>query len=467
MCVNDWENSRLSTTYNLHSIRASRGPKGRPSGGILVGWDKRIDVLILDSNENFCVILDTKMHLFIFFVYLQPNDGYSEALSVLFEKIENFSLPGRQVLVIGDFNGRIGSLNTTVDPRSSMDSTVNHRGKLLFEKISESGLNIGNGCISGDTEGAYTFISESVLGASVCDLLLFSPASLSRIQNFEVLNWTHSDHFPLTVALLSAESHTHLPQMSKKKICFPTTHEDIQLFVLKLEMKLPPISESEHICGVNELNERMISEILNTCEEVHLIKYPAPIPVAAKPQWFDTECKAAKTQVTSLIRKHRREVTQSSARSLDPAYFDAKCKYNELKNEKIQAFEAARESRLLNVRDSANFWKTIKSFHFKPPTLNTITKAAWFTHFSNVFSTAEEYQIDPIEIPANYIPDTILDADFSVPEIWRACRSLKSNKAAGSDLVPNEILKNASLLLLSHLCLIFQLCYSCGRVPLS
>jgi hypothetical protein len=103
---------------------------------------------------------------------------------VLFEKVENFSHTGRKVLAIVDFSGRIGTLNSSPEVRCSMDSTINHRGKLLLEKISESGLNIANGCVCGDNEGTYTFISDYVIGASVVDLLLFSPASLSLIQKF-------------------------------------------------------------------------------------------------------------------------------------------------------------------------------------------------------------------------------------------------------------------------------------------
>jgi hypothetical protein len=51
---------------------------------------------------------------------------------------------------------------------------------------------------------------------------------------------------------------------------------------------------------------------------------------------------------------------------VDNAYFEVKSKYCKLKKEKRDSFEAAREARLINIKDSARFWKTIKSLQFKP-----------------------------------------------------------------------------------------------------
>jgi hypothetical protein len=79
---------RLNTKYNVHSVKATRGAKGRPSGGLLFGWRKNVDAVILDTNENFAIILVPNMNLFIFFVYVQPNGGYSKALSVLLRKLK-------------------------------------------------------------------------------------------------------------------------------------------------------------------------------------------------------------------------------------------------------------------------------------------------------------------------------------------------------------------------------------------
>jgi hypothetical protein len=89
---------------------------------------------------------------------------------VLFDKISYFSLREKKVIVLGDLNGRIGTLNTTpTEQRASMDRTVNSRGSKIIQDIQEAGLKIGNGAVSGDLMGAVTFISESVVGPSVVD----------------------------------------------------------------------------------------------------------------------------------------------------------------------------------------------------------------------------------------------------------------------------------------------------------
>jgi hypothetical protein len=62
----EWREDRFNTKYNVHSFKATRGAKGRPSGGLLFGWKNNVDAVILDTNENFALILVSKMIFFFF-----------------------------------------------------------------------------------------------------------------------------------------------------------------------------------------------------------------------------------------------------------------------------------------------------------------------------------------------------------------------------------------------------------------
>ena len=61
--------------------------------------------------------------------------------------------------------------------------------------------------------------------------------------------------------------------------------------------------------------------------------------------------------------------------------------------------------------------------------------------------------------------DPILDAEFQTLDLKLHLKRLKNGKAAGTDLIPNELWKLSTAPMLVFLCSLFQLCYNTGRVP--
>jgi len=164
---------------------------------------------------------------------------------VLFEKITPLCDKGKQLLLFGDLNGRIGSMNTYSATRTSCDRTTNHRGKILFHHISANGLLIANGTTPGDLSGQSTSVSQSVAGSSVVDLLLYSPSCSPYISQFNVLNLCYSDHFPIAATFDTPSVSSNLTysttQFALSKIILPTEPIKNRIFRQKLESSLSEI----------------------------------------------------------------------------------------------------------------------------------------------------------------------------------------------------------------------------------
>lgn len=316
--------------------------------------------------------------------------------------------------------------------------------------------------VNGDNEGALTFFSESVIGASVVDLFLYSPASANIIEEFKVLNMHHSDHLPVSVSLSCYEVQIKPVVMSKMKIRIPKDNHKFQTLNATVNSKL---RRSDPIHNLDLSNEQLIKAVHSACLEHKLVQNPKPIKPNLKPKWFDNECCEMKKEVNYVLRKLRRSECQEEREGLVCEFRRTKDKYTRLRREKADSYNVEQQQKLHNIKDSSTFWKTVQSLQFQVRTYNTIEKNIWYDHFLGVFSTVGPYRTEPIVIPENYVPDEILDKEFTISEIQEVARHLKPNKAAGIDMVPNEIWKNGSAALLIQLCSIFQLCFASGRVP--
>jgi len=72
MVTQDWKHANLQENYTVHSVRARKGNQGRPMGGFLFGWKRALDIVIIESNNNFIQLLIPNINLFIFLCSTQP-----------------------------------------------------------------------------------------------------------------------------------------------------------------------------------------------------------------------------------------------------------------------------------------------------------------------------------------------------------------------------------------------------------
>jgi len=459
MSTKNYVNNRLNE-YKYFSVKATQGASGRPSSGLIYGWKRDLDFEIVDSDFNFVLILDVKNNVFILFMYLQPNHHYQMALSAIFSKVLNLCNQNKKIIILGDLNGRIGLFNTTDVIRNSRDTTLNKRGKQLIIEIANCGLLIGNGVVNGDINGNITFVSESNLGCSVVDLLLFSPSCLQVIKEFTVLPFNQSDHFPICVSLCTNTTFTTEARMvSAPKLKIPSSLARAELST-KIKQKLSSLHQS---ADVNIYNEDVVNSIVSTFESNNLVTVPKQ--VSDKPKWFNEECKSLKFNTNHQLRIMRRNTDPSIHPFLIDNYKEARNIYHNLLLLRKKLHTAKVEQSLSNHKNSKSFWSAYRSLNYTPQVMNSISRSSWLNHYNNVFSNQAYIVSPPINLPSAYPPDPILDREFNALEIKLTIKQLKPRKAPGIDRVPNEAWSLGSGVMLRTLCTLFQRCFDSGVVP--
>ncbi|CAG7725871.1 unnamed protein product, partial [Allacma fusca] len=116
--------------------------------------------------------------------------------------------PGEPVFIVGDSNTRTGQLNYFPDlnctnvckTRYSIDKTINNRGSLMFQHLSDLDFILLNARCRGDMPAQFTFLGHN--GSSVIDLFWTNSAGLFHVLDMSALNITISPHLPICLNLL-------------------------------------------------------------------------------------------------------------------------------------------------------------------------------------------------------------------------------------------------------------------------
>jgi len=207
----EWQSKKLESTHRFVSIPATKPTTGRPAGGFLFGWDKNVTQpeVLHASDLGIFLKLSLPVPTLLVFAYTPPNHNTTNHTAELFAKISAYSPSLPHVIVMGDFNARTGSADTNpLSRRQSMDPVLNTRGKNLLSLAAVEGLTICNGKPEGDPQGQFTFINAANGGRSVVDYALVSLLMKPLVASFNVLDWPHSDHFPILLSLYYAYAPT-------------------------------------------------------------------------------------------------------------------------------------------------------------------------------------------------------------------------------------------------------------------
>ncbi|UYV78505.1 hypothetical protein LAZ67_16001805 [Cordylochernes scorpioides] len=437
--------------------------RGRSSGGILVGIRKEIQGLIykveiepkwISVIFKLASIADSPLVCAIF-VYLPPSELQLENLKKLFCYVENKMQQGFEIVLGGDLNIRIGYLgafhNLFQIPvllsgyRTSRDPTVSPLAETLVDFLDDNSLTILNGRSISDKNGCYTFISHQ--GSSVLDLFMVSPALLELVLDLSIESLPYSDHLPLLLKLNGSDN--------TKAKSLPLEYIPVRKFTWSIN-KAP----TYELCleGLNALQlpedasidlcaDTLTSRIQTSMVRAGMLTKGRADSSRSKP-WFDGECYTAKTYMKKNLKLY---LTLNTPIYKD-LFITSKRKYLSLLKYKKNKYSDSVQAALSNVKDSAEFWKIIASFKKRISTKGNIDISEWESFYQGLLSPPQRIVAD---IPTLLIPtDPELDAEISFLEIAREIASLKNNKAAGYDSIPNEAIKalpENSLILLSNL----------------
>ncbi|KAI4475724.1 hypothetical protein M0802_015053 [Mischocyttarus mexicanus] len=299
-------NWKFKSAFKEYAAKKGRA-RGGQAVGIRKGWEGCWDV----REWEYGFILGSKLlrdSTVIIAVY--NNVGIGKIGKELREVILREAGKKEDIVIVGDFNARIGSELAVsaddleargYDARRSQDTVLNAEGKRLLSLCEDLGLKVLNGRIEGDREGKVTFVGggEECRG-SVIDYVLVVDRGGEEVRKLEVIDRIESDHLPLRLTMGGAEvmvesgeeegdEECELVKLSWKEECGDQFCEEVQ-------------RDLDMIEG-GEGWEAVKGKILGAAEKVGLVRSVGRSKRKRRlPRWFDEECRRRREEVWKKLK---------------------------------------------------------------------------------------------------------------------------------------------------------------------
>ena len=521
-CSEDTLDFQGYKSYHKHRKR-SKGAK-RNSGGISVYIKETIvegvKWLNTRTSEYAWLFLDKGFFnidhdIYMAFVYLNPTtstfQNSDNLMHLLMQDVAKFSKNGR-CMVLGDLNGRTGMEadfaeqdyhthrydNTPVPEDYEFDiedlpcrrncdmEAPDERGKDILEMCVATGLRILNGRLLGDWYGNFTCHAANANKPSTIDYGLAHKYLLPNISYFQVEPFTHlSDHCIINLGLevnyhlrnKVYNSHCvtplngHPDRLVWDKSCIPHFQEIISSSDT-LE-KLSSISKCSNAeVALSDFNDILWQSAIKSKMTIRKKRVRKRRKIF--PKYVSSSCFSLLKQVKKLCRKiseqpynrHLRQMAYAKKKAFKKAVKQERAK---LSNQLMQKLES------LHATNPQEYWRVVNelerldSINFNDQT-SGLTSDQWVSHFSNLtlkeLNESERQGMDKkIKELKQVNTFSQLDYRITLKEIDRAVGSLKSGKAAGPDMILNEMVKASYEFTAPTLCSIFNLIFSSGKFP--
>ena len=446
-------------------------------------------------------------------VYLPPSDSRfntQDELDLFEVEISNMSILHKYVLLIGDFNARIQTLDDFLDAddflvrhfdfdasmqefynassilplvnmnrnRSSKDKTINNEGRLLLEVCKSSNLFILNGrCGKDKGTGSFTYKNLSVI-----DYSIGSSQFLKFVSDFEIvkLDSLYTDDHSLLSTTLNFGNVLKLAKQkpSKKKSSRPKWNQEKKAdFIINLDNQM--ISDIklsiDHIRqNIDTANQNMINNVCNQIADTFLDSAKKSFRHAEKSdeqndtdspcnkQWFGSQCKSARRKYHLARRINHIIPSPNNKQNLKQASKNYKNTMNFHLNKHVR--NTQNKLRKLKSSNPKEFWKIINSLENKQEeqNINLETLYEFFKGLNeNNDNDGENHDIN-IDVSDD---DEILNSSITEAEILKCLNSLKNNKCSANDNITNEYLKNSAEQMLPIYISLFNLVLDTGIIP--
>lgn len=417
---------------------------GRSSGGIILYARKNLECQKIEITEYWIrvkIMLRTgNITCGIFYFKPSLND---ETVIEMIEDVLKSQDFNEKIILAGDFNARIGTLNFVdqdallgtklIECRKSKDKSINKRGQKLTEVMENFGMIALNGRVEGDIPGEYTFVER--IGVSTVDLVWVNIQVAPDIKELRVTeNSLHSDHLPLRLLLKGYELERHQENLDEKEYL-------IEKYIWDDAKKTEFSNKLEHIINNNDIYTSLKTSIHKASENLELLvksklgrKYKTSLN---NKKWYNKTCRTLKFKMRQQYRKWKRKNVSIHN------YLDAKKLYLEtLKAEEKRYIQDVQKT-LANVKNTADFWKEIKKFRTKQPyEENNISIIAWEQYLFTIFDQTAT------SVRQNYLLDArhdYFDAKITSDEMYLAIHKMKCNKTPGPDKIIVEQIKHLNI----------------------
>ena len=475
---------------------------------------KNDDFLWIKMDKSF---FGFKKDIYLCNCYIPPENSprHKEADEAYFDtlrhEIAKYSTMG-EILLYGDVNSRTGTLQekyqsiekdfalgandlididtrdkiaceTNFGRRLNKDETINSFGTKLIHLTEQCQLTIVNGRKIGDTCGKKTCFKYN--GSSKPDYCITSFDIFNDILNMRVLEkpW-YSDHCPITSTLKSSIVHNNIDENYHDKLenlykfvwNEQTKHEYMNIVQNDIEYKE---KLEKYCCTKFNSTDEATEELTKIIFEVAKKSIPIKQIKVSQIQYDNDEDEFNNLDKDSIktlkegkreFNYHRREFdANKSCMDRRHRFIIARSKYRKLK---YLMYNTQKHNRLIELArlessDPKAFWGGVKKLtsikHKQNPNINPDNWVQYFTKLLNVTKVTKNSFIEYVE---NSIPviekcdshNEELNGVITPQELKSVMKNLKNGKAAGPDMIYNELIKfggdlfhNALLHLYNHI----------------
>lgn len=334
------------------------------------------------------------------------------------------------VLIGGDMNARIAEegtfyLDEEEYKRSARDKVINREGKVMLEEIEVRNWNILNGSWRGDEEGDFTYVGNS---STTIDYVLANQEATEKIEKFEIITRTESDHLPLTVNLgMDEESKEKFKSLANNlEFNEGTSNETIE----ELNLKIDQIVSKKTVKNTNKKPNFM------GCN------------------WYDQDCKAKKREIYKVLRKVKKGFGEIDVVRKKRREYKVLCKTK--REEKLRLIQ----EEIKQIKSETEAWKYINKIRGKKKNYaeSSIGMEEWTNYFKDLLY-GQDLRPDKEREQTQEIAEDITEDEF-----LRALKKLKEGKASGQDNIRNEVWLNGGTNIQNQLLKVFQrVCRKTGK----
>ena len=344
--------------------------------------------------------------------------------------------------------------------RSNVDKKTNAYGKLLLDFCQASNLFICNGRLNPDVIGKATTTDGSMI-----DYMLASPTILTKVESFFVHDFDaiFSDkHHRISWSINGPnQKHNHINEEKSRIITIKKTHRDMWTSANAVDF-----SNQLNIDQVNKIMDKLgnsnaeidciLDDIQNlfkcTADTVlgHEFEYKIDVNRASKPMQLSKETR----KIRNRFYKAKRLNNGSDERNNEVANSSKAYKKAVMKDKALHRKQLIQKLKNAKTTNPKFYWSVInqQTNKRKNNTNNTPSLDDFLNGFkalsgnddqgefnSDTGETDEardEYNVD------KELTDQMLNAEFTVEEIYLSVKELKSGKACGTDKISNEYIKS-------------------------
>lgn len=449
---------RVAARRDRSVHRTPNGVRRGHGGGVMTLEAKALETEVreVDARPYFAVedevteavvidIAETK----IFNVYRPPLGGKKDPRRDLFT-LEH--IPTSGVIVAGDLNAHHGMW----DPLCRVNDK---HGVHIHKWIVETHARLLN------DSGRPTYFDASNVGRSTPDLVIASPdVQASEVQFAQCLGWDASDHTPMKFDV-------HMPNLSRRRIGdilpkYAWKRADWGRYTKGLETKLPGLTR--RYSDPDELMHRLTARIIAAADR----NIPKTTPRRNRKAWWRDE-------LTVLVRKRERARRLYTAHPTETQRGQW-AKACEKAEHGIHKAKERYTLRLAQTTTSLSAFKGIAELaqdDFRVPSyvVHQGRKVHDVKEMTNVFANVYETAMAGDDVVRRSAVDAMLSCGtsedepcgtpFSLTELDEALYDIEKGKAAGPDMVANDMLKHLGVRARAELLAALNRCWESGHYP--